>query len=141
MWMEKCGKTPKKVKRTKRTKRMAEMNKQTMERNLSFKSLSRGWALHVQYALSIVGTGYSGFFLSSLNPIIPFINVTETRTLRSSSLKPRMLWCTSPLSTQPGYSVLNLQKRKYFQGKQFENDLFERLETKNCSIKKQKGGT
>ena len=99
MWMEKCGKTPKKVKRTKRTKRMAEMNKQTMERNLSFKSLSRGWALHVQYALSIVGTGYSGFFLSSLNPVIPFINVTETRTLRSSSLKPRMLWCTSPLST------------------------------------------
>ena len=32
-----------------------------MERNLSFKSLSHGWALHVQYALSIVGTGYSGF--------------------------------------------------------------------------------
>ena len=89
MWMEKCGKTPKKLKRTKRT----------MERNLSFKSLSRGWALHVQYALSIVGTGYSGFFLNSLNAVIPFINVTETRTLRSFSLKPRMLWCTSPLST------------------------------------------
>ena len=99
MWMEKCGKTPKKVKRTKRTKRMAEMNKQTMERNLSFKSLSRGWVLHLQNALSIVGTGYSGFFLNSLNPVIPFINVTESRTLRSSSLKPRMLWCTSPLST------------------------------------------
>ena len=99
MWMEKCGKTPKKVKRTKRTKRMAEMNKQTMERNLSFKSLSHGWALHVQYSLSIVGTGYSGFFHNSLNPVIPFINVTETRTLRSSSLKPRMLWYTSPLST------------------------------------------
>ena len=56
-----------------------------MERNLSFKSLSHGWALHVQYALSIVGTGYSGFFLNSLNPVIPFINVTETRTLCSSS--------------------------------------------------------
>ena len=142
MRMGKCGKTPKKVKRTKRRKRMAEMNKQTKERNLSFKSLSRVWALHVQYALSIVGTGYSGFFLNSLNPVIPFINVTETRTLRSSSLKPRMLWCTSPLSTQPGYSVRNLQKRKYFQGQQFENDeFFQCLETKNCSIKKQKGGT
>ena len=78
-----------------------------MERNLSFKALSRGWALHVQYTLSTVGTGYSGFFHNSLNPVIPFINVTETRTLRSSSLKPRMLWCTSPLSIQPGYSVLN----------------------------------
>ena len=70
-----------------------------MERNLSFKSLSCGWALHVKCALSIVGTGYVGFFLNSLNPVIPFINVTETRTLRSSSLKPRMLRRTSPLST------------------------------------------
>ena len=67
MWMEKCGKTPKKVKRTKRRKGMAEMNKQTKERNLSFKSLSRDWVLHLQNALSIVGTGYSGFFLNSLN--------------------------------------------------------------------------
>ena len=78
---------------------MVEMNKQTKERNLSFKSLSRDWVLHLQNALSIVGTGYSGFFLNSLDAVIPsFINVTETRTLRSSSLKPRMLWCTSPLS-------------------------------------------
>ena len=91
MRMEKCGKTPKKVKKKKkRRKRVAEMNKQTKERNLSFKSLSRDWVLHLQNALSIVGTGYSGFFLNSLNPVIPFINVTETRTLRSSSLKPRM---------------------------------------------------
>ena len=99
MRVEKCGKTPKKVKRTKRRKRMAGMNKQTKEINLSFKSLSRDLVLHLQNALSIVGTGYSGFFLYSLNPVIPFINVTETRTLRSFSLKPRMLWCTSPLST------------------------------------------
>ena len=95
--MEKCGKTPKKVKRIKREKRMTKMNKQTKERNLSFKSLSRGWAFHVRYALSIVGTGYSGFFLNFLNPVIPFINVTETRTLCSSSFKRRMLWCTSPI--------------------------------------------
>ena len=52
MWMEKCGKTPKKVKRTKRRKRMAETNKQTKERNLSFKSLSRNWVLHLQNASS-----------------------------------------------------------------------------------------
>ena len=58
-----------------------------MERNLSFKSLSRGWALHVQNTLSVVGTGYSRFFVNSLNPVIPFINVTETRTLRSPSIK------------------------------------------------------
>ena len=74
MWMEKCGKTPKKVKRTKRRKGMAEMNKQTKERNLSFKSLSRDWVLHLQNALSVVGTGYSGFFLRSLDPVILFIS-------------------------------------------------------------------
>ena len=104
MRMEKCGwknaeRRQKSKKKTKRRKRMVEMNKQTKERNFSFKSLSRDWVLHLQNSLSIVGTGYSGFFHNSLNPVIPFINVTETRTLRSFSLKPRMLWCTSPLST------------------------------------------
>ena len=88
MRMEKSGwknaeRHQKSKKKTKRRKRMVEMNKQTKERNLSFKSLSRDWVLHLQNALSIVGTGYSGFFLNSLNPVIPFINVTETRTLRS----------------------------------------------------------
>ena len=106
-----------------------------MERHLSFKALSHGWALHVQYALSIVDTGYSGFFHNSLNPVIPFINVTETRTLRSSSLKPHMLWCTSPLSRKPGYIVGNLQRRS----NQIENYLFERLETKNAVSKRKKG--
>ena len=93
------------------------MNKQTKERNFSFKSLLSGWALHVQNAQSIVGTGYSGFFLNSLDAVIPsFINVTETRTLRCSSLKPRMLWYTSPLSIQPGYSVVNFTEEKMFSG-------------------------
>ena len=77
------------------------------------------------------------------------ISTTVARRLKPSRAtvvqhgKPcRLLWCTSPLSTQPGNGVLNLQKRKYFPGKQFENDeFFQRLETKNCSIKKQKGGT
>ena len=99
MRIGKCGKTPKKVKRMRREIRMAKISKQTKERNLSFKSLSHGWDLHVQNSLSIVGPGYPVFFLNSLNPVIPFINVTETRALRSSSLKPRMLWYTSPLST------------------------------------------
>ena len=93
--MGKCGwknaeRSQKEVKRIKREKRTARMNKQTNERNFSFKSLSRGWVLHVQNALSIVETGYSRFFVNSLNAVIPsFINVTETRTLHSSSLKPR----------------------------------------------------
>ena len=34
-----------------------QTNKQKKERNLSFKSLSHSWAPHVQYALSIFGTG------------------------------------------------------------------------------------
>ena len=82
--MGKCGwknvdgkmrKDAKKVKKkTKRRKRMVEMNKQTKERNFSFKSLSRDWVLHLQNALSVVGTGYSGFFLRSLDPVILFIS-------------------------------------------------------------------
>ena len=60
--------------------RMAKINKQTNERNLSFKSLSHGWVLRVKCAFSIVGTCYSGFFHNSLNPVIPFIDVTETRS-------------------------------------------------------------
>ena len=35
-----------------------QTNKHKKERNLSFKSMSYGWALHVQNALSKVGTGY-----------------------------------------------------------------------------------
>ena len=70
--MGKCGwknaeRRQKKVKRIRREIRMAKIYKQTRERNLSCKSLSRGWALHVQNSLSIVGTGYPGFFLNSLN--------------------------------------------------------------------------
>ena len=125
----KVRKDAKKVKRIKREIRMAKINK------------SHGWALHVTWALSIVGTGYSGFFLNSLNPVLPFINATETRTHRSYSLKLRVLWCTSPLSRKPGYSVLNLRKRKCFPCNQIENFWFERVGTKNYSLKKQKGGT
>ena len=79
MRMEKCGwknaeRRQKSKKKKKRRKRIVEMNKQTKERNLSFKSLSRDWALHLQNSLSIVGTGYSGFFHNSLNPVILFIS-------------------------------------------------------------------
>ena len=61
MRMEKCGKTPKKVKRIKREKRMAKINKQTKE-SFFFKSLSCGWVLYLQNALSMFGAGHSGFF-------------------------------------------------------------------------------
>ena len=112
---------------------MAKINTQINGRN---PSLSHGWALHVKCALSIVGTGYSGFFHNSLNLVIPFINVTETRTLPLYSLKLRMLWCAYPLSRKPGYSVLKLEKRKYFPGNQIVHFWFQRVETKNYSIKK-----
>ena len=101
--MEKCGKTPKKVKRIKREMRRAKINikinKKRKEIFLSSRCREVGSFMYRMRYKSIVGTGYVGFFLNSLNPVISFINVTETRTLRSSSLKPRMLWCTSPLST------------------------------------------
>ena len=59
--------------------------KQTIkERNLSFKSLSHGWTLHLHTVMPIVDTVI-------LYPVIPFINVTEIRTLRSSSLNARIL--------------------------------------------------
>ena len=78
---------------------MAKINKQTKERNLSFKSLSRGWAPSCTVCVVNSWHRLLRVFLNSLDAVIPFINVTETRTLRSSSFKPRMLWCTSPLST------------------------------------------
>ena len=93
--MRKDGKTSKKNK---------TRNKQTMERNLSSVCRVVGpfmFSTRCQQLARVT----QGFSLNSLNPVIPFINVTETRTLRSYSLKPRMLWCTSPLSTQPGYTV------------------------------------
>ena len=93
----------KKVKRIKREMRRAKINikinKKRKEIFLSSRCREVGSFMYRMRYKSIVGTGYVGFFLNSLNPVISFINVTETRTLRSSSLKPRMLWCTSPLST------------------------------------------
>ena len=140
MRMGKCG--WKNAERIKREMRMAKINKQTNKGKKSFFQVSVAW-LGPSCTELVVNSWprLLRVFLNSLNPVIPFINVTETRTLRSSSLKPRMLWCTSPLSTQPGYSVLNQQKRKYSLGNQIENCLFERLETKKRSVKKEKGGT
>ena len=46
--MEKKSDNKKSKKKKKREMRMAKkINKQTKERNLSFKSLSRGWTLHL----------------------------------------------------------------------------------------------
>ena len=60
-----------------------ETNKQKKARNLSFKSLV-GPFTYIQNVMPIVGT-------VTLNPVIPFINVTETRTFRSSASNARML--------------------------------------------------
>ena len=65
----------KKVRRKKREmwmvkKKNNKINKQTKERNLSFKSLSHGWTLHIQNVMPIIDTVI-------LYPEIPFINVTE----------------------------------------------------------------
>ena len=99
---------------------MAKINKQTKES--FFFQVSVVWLgpLSTECVVNVWCRSLRVFH-NSLNPVIPFINVTETRTLGSSSLKPRMLWCGSPLSRQPRYSVLNLQKRKYFPGNQIEN--------------------
>ena len=80
--------------------RMAKINKQTSNGKKSFFQVSVAW-LGPSCTELFVNSWHRllRVFLNSLNPVIPFINVTETRTLRSSSLKPRMLWYTSPLST------------------------------------------
>ena len=45
-------------------------------------------------------TGYSRFFLSSLSPVFPFLNVIAKKdSLFSSSMNARTLWSTSSLST------------------------------------------
>ena len=73
MRMGKCGKKKlrivKKVKRirreirmTKQIKKQKRKGKKAFYQAPAFKPLSYGWALNVQYALSIVGTGYSSFF-------------------------------------------------------------------------------
>ena len=96
--MEKCGKTKTKTKRKrenadskKKKRKRKQTNKHVKERNLSL-SRCHIWlqARHEQNALSIVSTGYSSFFffLNSLKHVMPFINITEIITLRSSSLEP-----------------------------------------------------
>ena len=62
------------------------INKQTIkERNLPFKSLSMvGTFTYIQNMMPIVDKVIS-------YPVIPSINVTEIRTLRSSSLNARIL--------------------------------------------------
>ena len=58
------------VRRIKQEIRMAKTNKQTDKKGK--KSF-----FQVGPTLSIVGTGHSSYFLNSLNPVIPFINVTD----------------------------------------------------------------
>ena len=108
--MEKCGwkkiRITKKVRRKKkREMRMAKkINKQkTKERNLSFKSLSRGWTLHLHTECDAIVDTVLYHIILNIFPckknMFGCINVTEIRTLRSSSLNAHIrTWCTSPLS-------------------------------------------
>ena len=86
--IEKCGwknADNKKSKRKNEKSGWQKKNKQTIkERNLSFKSLSHGWTLHLH-------TERDANSWHSFYPVVPFINVTEIRTLRSSSLNAHIL--------------------------------------------------
>ena len=74
MRIEKCGqhkadgkmlinqKTKNKTRKCRQHKRKKLANKHKKKRNLSFKWMSYGWALHVQNTLSLVGTSYPRFF-------------------------------------------------------------------------------
>ena len=78
----------KKSKKKKREMRMAKKNKQTNKRlRKEIFLLSRchmvGPFTYIQNVMPIVDTVI-------LYPVIPFINVTEIRTLRSSSLNARI---------------------------------------------------
>ena len=59
---------------------MAKTNKQTNKKGK--KSF-----FQVGPALSIVGTGHSSYFLNSLNPVIPFINVTDWEPLDKKKMQ------------------------------------------------------
>ena len=96
MRIEKCdGKNvDKKNSKKKKTrnvdgKKNKQTNKQRKEIFLSSRCHMVGPLSYIQNVMPIVGT--------VLYPVIPFINVTEIRTLRSSSLM-HAYWCTSPLS-------------------------------------------
>ena len=67
--------------KTKTKTKKKQANKQKKERNLSFKSLSHGWTLHLHRERN------ANSWHSSFVPCNSFHNVTEIWTLRSSSLK------------------------------------------------------
>ena len=105
MWKEKTADSQK-SKKNKTRNSDDKINKETKKKGKkafyqarAFKSKSYGWAL--KSTVRVVNSWHSllKFFLNSLNAVISFINVTETRTTHSSSLKVHMLWCTSALST------------------------------------------
>ena len=77
MWIEKCG----------WQKINKQINKQTNEQRKEIFLSSRchmvGPFTYIQNVMPVVGT--------VLYPVIPFINVTEIRTLRSSSLNAHIL--------------------------------------------------
>ena len=106
MRMVKKMRITKRVKKTRNADNKQQTNKQLRkEIFLSSSCHIVGSFTYIQNVMPIADT--------VLYPVIPFINVTEIRTLGSSSLNAHILtcWCTSPLS---------VQLKTYRQGKQLQ---------------------
>ena len=85
--------------KTKTKTKKKQANKQKKERNLSFKSLSHGWTLHLHRERN--ANSWHSYFV----PCNSFHNVTEIWTLRSSSLKG--------MSVKGGPFLLLLSEQRY----------------------------
>ena len=83
----------------KQKQKKKQANKQKKERNLSFKSLSHGWTLHLHRERN------ANSWHSSFVPCNSFHNVTEIWMLRSSSLKG--------MSVKGGPFLLLLSEQRY----------------------------
>ena len=85
--------------KTKTKTKKKQANKQKKERNLSFKSLSHGWTLHLHRERN--ANSWHSYFV----PCNSFHNDTEIWTLRSSSLKG--------MSVKGGPFLLLLSEQRY----------------------------
>ena len=81
-------KSKNKTRNCRQQKRKKQTNKHKKERNISFRWMSYVWALHVQLEHVVNSWHRLPKVQFSLKLVVPFINITETITLRSSSLEP-----------------------------------------------------
>ena len=91
--MEKNADKPKKVRIKRENADSKNTNKQANTKSNLKKSFFQVDVIWLgpscKNMLSTVGTGNSRLFLCPLKAVMPFINITETMTLRSSSLEPK----------------------------------------------------